>query len=141
MSQAPSDVLLPHEAAHLEQILVSINARIARLAIALRVPLGSEAEIQRAFTSFLQVPPSSAEHGRGGGRDASARAPSPERRLGIWRSELCGLLVMRYETEVKLLETIGITLSIQVLESVAHDMVRKGFTAAAAGGALVTLKS
>lgn len=140
MSTEKTEILLTHEVAHLGQFLESINARIARLAIALRVPLNNEAEIQDAIKSFLEVPPPGMERRSGVERRTPARASqSPERRTNLQRSELRGLLVMRYETEVKLVEMVGATLSSQVIESVAQHMERQGF-AAGAGGTLVNHK-
>lgn len=139
-TESSSEIVLSHEVAHLGQFLESINVRIARLSIALRVPLNNEAEIQDAIKSFLDVAPPGLERRSGVERRSAERVgQSPERRVNMQRSELRGLLVLRYETEVKLVEMVGATLSSQLIESVARNLERQGF-AAGAGGALVNHK-
>jgi len=85
----------PLAAGHLVEILTDLNTRIARLAIALHIPLNTDADIQEAIhTRDPQAP-----HG-------VERRDSSERRTTLQRCELRGLLVMRFGTEIKLVELI-----------------------------------
>ena len=141
MNPTPEELLQMHEVAHLGQFLESVNARIARLAIALHVPLSTDADIQQAITTFVETPLSHPERRSGTDRRAASRThSSPERRVNMQRSELRGLLVMRFETETKLAELVGATLSRQLIHSVAHNLERQGFESGA-GGSLVNRDS
>lgn len=141
MSTPELELMQTHEVAQLGEFLQSVNARIARLAIALRVPLDTDADIQEAIKAFVEAPLPYGERRSGTDRRAASRtSSSPERRANMQRSELRGLLVMRYETEVKLAELVGATMSRQLIHAVAHNLERQGFEAGA-GGALVNRPS
>ena len=128
---------LSYEAVHLIEILTDLNARIARLAIALRIPLNTDAAIQDAIHSKDPQPPCAMERRSGSERRAATRADaSPERRTALQRFELRGLLVMRFGTEVKLVELIGASPLRQIIGSIARTLERQGFLPGA-GGPLV----
>ena len=96
------------EAGHLLEMLTGLNARIARLAIALHMPLNTDADIQEAIHTTDPQPPDGVERRGSSERRCATRAASnPERRATLQRCELRGLLVMRFGTEIKLVELIG----------------------------------
>lgn len=129
-----------HEADHLRQTMEGLNARIARLSIALRVPLKTDADIQEAMKN-LNVLDAPKERRAGIERRSPARLSSTvERRTNHQHSELRGLLVMRYESEIKLVELLGATRSRQMIGSISQNLERHGF-GAGAGGALVNRDS
>ena len=96
------------EAGHLVEILTDLNTRIARLAIALHIPLNTDADIQEAIHTGDPQPPHGVERRGSSERRLATRAASnPERGTTWQRCELRGLLVMRFGTEIKLVELIG----------------------------------
>jgi hypothetical protein len=116
--------------------LEELDARIARLSIALRVPLSNDMEVQEAIKNF-EVPSVSQERRVGTERRTPERlAMGPERRASIQRSELRALLVMRYGIERQLVERVGVTLTREIIETAAHSLERHGFERGA-GGLLV----
>ena len=97
----------PLAAGHLVEILTDLNTRIARLAIALHIPLNTDADIQEAIHTGDPQPPHGVERRGSSERRLATRAASnPERRTTWQRCELRGLLVMRFGTEIKLVELI-----------------------------------
>lgn len=129
-----------HEAEHLRQTLEGLNARIARLSIALRVPLQTDADIQEAIKNF-NIPAAPTERRQGTERRSPARlASTVERRTNYQHSELRGLLVMRYESEIKLVQLLGASQSRSMIGSMAQALERQGFEAGA-GGSLVNRDS
>lgn len=128
-----------HEAEHLHRHMEELNARIARLAIALHVPITTEAEVQHVIQSFAPTPVSQ-ERRAGIERRSPARlATTVERRTNMQRSELRGLLVMRYDAERKLVQLVGAKHSQAFISDVSHSLERHGFRPGT-GSALVPPK-
>ena len=111
----------------------ALNARIARLAIALGVSL----ETDDAITTLMSEHPLQAvadERRLSADRRSPSRtSPGPERRMAHKREELRGLLVLRYGLETSYVNQHGVLVARQILmESEAH-LVRDGFKAGADG--------
>ena len=117
-----------------EAFLADLNARIARLSIALHVPLQSEADVSAAMQSlnaYAQDPL----------QQASADDYSPEhigehgaqRRLNGLRAELRGLLVMRYGVEQRCVEQLGVQATHQIMADAEAQLQREGFRPGADG--------
>jgi len=115
------------EASHFQAALDDLNVRIARLAIALKVPLVSDVDLQSALKNLGQ--PAIATERRSGSdrRSATRSQEGPERRLSYQRAELRGLLVMRYDVEVKLCDEVGAAAAQQIMESSVATLGRQGF--------------
>lgn len=115
----------------MEHQLTEINARIARLALALGVSLDSEHEVQAALTS-LQAPAIAVDRrvtpdrrgGTRGGRD---------RRMGAARTELRGLLVLRYGRELRFVEQVGAASTRHLMQAVEQRLEKRGFEPGADG--------
>jgi hypothetical protein len=115
---------LPIVVVHFSKVLLDLSTRIARLAIGLRIPLNTETDVQDALNVLSDSPAPAIER-----RVVEHTVVSPERRTNQQRSELRGLLVMRFEAEAKMAGLVGAAMSRQVLESVAENMERHGFRA------------
>ena len=114
-------------AVHQIEILSDLNSRIARLAGALRIPLDTAAAIQQALVFAEATPPGGIERRTESERRIGVRlASSPERRTNSQRFELRGLLVLRFSTEVKLVEILGAEASRQIIDSLASQAERHG---------------
>jgi hypothetical protein len=123
----------------MEHSIEEINARIARLAIALGISLDNEEHI----ASVLHAPPSEPVpverradrqgHGRPwGGLD---------RRVAHTRQELRGLIVMRYGIEKRFVDQVGAPATRQIMIDAEAHMSREGFKAGADGVDLKDLLS
>lgn len=125
---------MPGTAAQLQRMenqLTDLNARIARLALALGVPLDTEHDVQAALTS-LQPPVIAIERRVTADRRGASRGGS-DRRRGASRLELRGLLVLRYGTELRLVEQVGVASTRQVLHAVEQRLEHQGFEPGADG--------
>lgn len=116
----------------IEHSIEELNARIARLAIALGVALDQPDQVAQV----LQQPGGQAYGG------ADRRAPRPdggrvwsgqERRRNNNLQELRGLLVMRYGLEKNLLDHVGLTVTHDIMQHVQAHMSREGFKPGADG--------
>ena len=115
------------EVTHLQESYDDLNVRIGRLAIALRVPLESDADVENALKAMSDLAVAVERRAVADRRSARRAEGGTERRLGYQRAELRGLLVMRYDMEVKLYEQLGFTVARQVIESSALTLTRHGF--------------
>lgn len=99
----------------------ALNARIARLALALGVSLQTEG----ALSGVLHGPqPETEPH---------PFQSTPERRVaGKWL-ELRGLLVLRYGVEKRYVDQVGVDLTRQILVQTEAHMLREGFQSGADG--------
>ena len=98
-----------------------INARIARLALALGVSLQTEG----VLSGLLQEPLAQTE--------VRPFQSTPERRVaGKWL-ELRGLLVLRYGVEKRYVDQVGVSLTRQILVETEAHMLREGFQSGADG--------
>ncbi len=117
----------------MESSMHDIHARIARLAIALRVPLASDADITAAIQN-LKTPAVAVERRSGVERRSAARlASTPERRGNNMRAELRALLVLRYGMEARLAENLGWVATNAVMAGAHEKMTRHGFEPGAGG--------
>jgi len=108
-----------------------LNARIARLAMALGIELNNRAEVD-ALMATRQIQPVAVER-RLARADESAAKVTPERRTAHRREELRGLLVLRYHLEANSLNNNGLTVTRQALTQAADHLVRQGFKPGADG--------
>ncbi len=118
-------------AERLEASMEALNARIARLAMALDVALGDRAEVDALMAKqHLQA----VDDER---RLASVDVPfvrvSSERRRAHKCEELRGLLVLRYHMEVTSLKENGWTVTRQALVQAEEHLVSQGFKPGADG--------
>lgn len=117
-----------------EAFLADLNARIARLAIALHVPLQSDDDVVAAMQSLNDCAQDPV-------LQAVAEDYSPEhigehgaqRRLSGLRAELRGLLVMRYGVEQRCVEQLGVQATHQIMADAEAQLQREGFRPGADG--------
>lgn len=121
---------------HLKRVSASIeelNARIARLAIALGVSLDTPDSVERviaeAGTKVRAVPPAGMPDRR------AARAPhsGPDRRQTHKWVELRGLMVLRYGVERQTIENYGLDATRSLMTAASDHMTREGFKPGADG--------
>ncbi len=129
----PEARALAHRMEAIESSFDALNARIARLAIALGVSL----ETDDAVTALMSEHPLQAvspdRRLSSDRRSTSRSSPGPDRRLAHKREELRGLLVLRYGVETRYVNQHGVLATRQILvESEAH-LVRDGFKPGADG--------
>lgn len=115
-----------------EALLHDINARIARLAIALGVSLHSEQEISDAIHG-LQAQPVPVERRGTGERRTGARSGGAERRVSYVREELRGLLVLRYDAQTRLVAELGVRVTRGIMANAEAQLDRDGFAPGADG--------
>lgn len=129
----PEDHAAAQRLEAIESSFEALNARIARLAIALGVPLNSD----QAITALMNEHPLTAaapERRLGADRRGAPRTElGPERRLAHKREELRGLLVLRYGVETRYVTQHGVTTTRQILEESEAHLVRDGFKPGADG--------
>ena len=113
--------------------LDALNARIARLAIALDVQLDDAADMAKAMchSQTFQI----AHERRVASVDQiSVNTPmTVDRRLANKREELRGLLVMRYEMETRYINDRGLAAARQMMHEGEDHLVRQGFKPGADG--------
>jgi hypothetical protein len=123
----------------MEHSIEEINARIARLAIALGISLDNEDDL----ASVLHAPPQEPvpvdrradRHGHGrpwGGLD---------RRVAHTRQELRGLIVLRYDIEKDFVDRVGAPATRKIMIDAEAHLAREGFKAGADGVDLEGLTS
>jgi hypothetical protein len=123
-----TDTHSPIETAYVSRLIEDLSARIARLPIGLRILLDTDADIQQAIHALAEASTPDIER-----RTTEHISVSPERRISRQRSELRGLLVMRFEAETKMVGLVGGATSRLVLSSVTHSMESHGFKPGAGG--------
>ncbi len=125
------------QAAYLQRLGTSIeelNARIARLAIALGVSLQNDHEVVSAMnhssaTSVVTERRSAAPDRRAGSRSDSGS----DRRVAYKHVELRGLLVLRYGVTSRYVEQVGVTVTRQIMVAAEAQLKRDGFRPGADG--------
>lgn len=117
----PGAGLETSDLARRETFLADLNARIARLAIALHVPLHSEADVQAAM------------HALEPGEAVVGAEHSAQRRAQGLRAELRGLLVLRYGVEQRCVEEFGVEVTQQIMAEAEAQLQREGFQPGADG--------
>ncbi len=109
----------------------ALNARIARLAMALDVDLND-----RVAVDALMVRPQTtavAQERRIVGDNAAHVSVTPERRQAHQRGELRGLLLLRYQMEVTSLTDNGWNVTREAMKQAEEQLVRHGFKPGADG--------
>lgn len=96
----------------MESSIEALNARIARLAIALDVSLKSDDEVARVMNRH-QVPHES--------------QVTSDRHVDYKWEELRGLLVLRYGVETRYVDQVGVIATRQILVEAEEHLVREGF--------------
>jgi hypothetical protein len=143
---ASDEDMIAQQLKRMQGTLEDINARIARLAIALHIPLKTNHDVERAMHRH-QVPavpferrvsPDRRNEVREGSTSDRRVGLSADRRLAAKEVELRGLLVLRYDIETRYAEQIGATATRQLLIDAETHLAREGFTPGADG---VDLKS
>ena len=109
--------------------LEALNARIARLAMALDLSLDSQA----TQDALMAAPPEPAIERRQAAAGSLVLQVSSERRVAHKRNELRGLLVLRYHLEAISVNENGLALTRQVLIDAQAHLVRQGFKPGADG--------
>lgn len=128
---------------HLKRVGASIeelNARIARLAIALGVQLDTPDSVERviaeAGTKTRAEPPPGMPDRRAAAMDrraASSLRSSPDRRQTHKWVELRGLMVLRYGVERQNIENYGLNATRSLMTAASDHMTREGFKPGADG--------
>ena len=128
----PTDPLAPDEAQvdrlrQMEASIESLNARIARLAIALGVSLANDNDVadlmsEHQAPTVLHERRVTSEHA-----EAAHASTSPEHRVAHQREELRGLLVMRYGVEKRYVDDTGVTVTRQIMVEAEQQLERRGF--------------
>ncbi len=113
-----------------EASLAALNARIARLAIALNVPMDNEAamlEVMHQSVVAIDFPDRrlavAGEH----------PALNADRRKAHKREELRGLLVLRYDIQRRSLSQQGLERTQEMVRSIEVDLLHQGFKPGADG--------
>jgi hypothetical protein len=114
----------------IEASLAALNARIARLAIALNLPLNNEAalaQLMHQSMPMLDFPD------RRGSAGATLSKPSADRRQAHKRDELRGLLVLRYDVQTRSLSQQGLQRTQDMVDAVEVGLLHQGFKPGADG--------
>jgi hypothetical protein len=119
-----------NKAGRMSASLDALNARIARLAMALGVSLDSQAEQDAVMAA---IPKAVVPERRQVGSSNPVIGVSPERRTAHKRNELRGLLALRYHLETVSVNENGLLLTHQVLNEAHAHLVRQGFKPGADG--------
>jgi hypothetical protein len=120
-----------HRAERMGASLEALNARIARLALALDIALDDQAALQ-ALVASPQIKSVAVER-RDSSQSAFVTHVGPERRKARQREELRGLLTLRYHLEASSVNEHGLALTRQVLVQTQDHLVRQGFKPGAGG--------
>lgn len=116
----------------LEAELRTLQGRIQQLALALRAPLQTEADVERILQR-PPTPPVAVERRREGG---GHNYRGPERRAAHLWDELRALLVLRYRLCGRLAVAVGAPAVRDLLAAADAQLQREGFSSTPAGMAL-----
>lgn len=109
----------------------ALNIRIARLAVALHVPLNDPFSVDTLMAT-RQVQAAVNER-RTAQMDLAQVSISADHRQAHQREELRGLLVLRYHMETISLKDNGLTVTRQAMVQAEEHLLRHGFTPGADG--------
>lgn len=109
----------------------ALNARIARLAMALNVSLNDRSDVD-AVMAKSHIQPVDIER-RSVSTDVTHVTVTSERRHAHKREELRGLLVLRYHLETTSLNDNGFAVTRHVMAQAEEHLVRQGFKPGADG--------
>lgn len=111
----------------------ALNARIARLAMALDVSLQDEATVNALMDRSQIVAVPQERRTQTGHQPSLHRTDSPERRMSHQREELRGLLILRYHLEAHSLSDYGLESTRKILLQAEENLLRQGFKPGADG--------
>ena len=111
--------------------MAALNARIARLAMALDVDLNDRVAVDTLMVK--QQSPTVAGERRSAGEDTLDVSVSPERRQARQREELRGLLLLRFQMEVTSLTNNGWNVTREAMKQAEEHLIRQGFKPGADG--------
>jgi hypothetical protein len=129
----------PHQAAideHMKRVggsFEELNARIARLAIALGVSLDSDEAVQRVLGMAGVRAQAGPPEGVGERRRQRVPFSGQDRRQTHKWVELRGLLILRYGVEKQYLEAYGLEATRHLLQAAEEHLTREGFKPGADG--------
>ena len=131
----PGAQVLPTETDRNESYMADINSRIARLAIALHVSLRSDDDVRAALHELAQDLGPVPEVTSSIAADGHVHAPvdGSQKRNQALRSELRGLLVMRYGAEQRLVQNMGVQAAHKLMADTEARLQREGFQPGADG--------
>ena len=115
----------------LQASMAALNARIARLAMALGVDLIDRAAVDAVMVKQLTLP--GEVERRRASADGSHDTVTSERRQAHKREELRGLLVLRFQLETASLNDNGFAVTQHVMAQAEAHLVRQGFKPGADG--------
>lgn len=99
----------------MESSIEALNARIARLAIALDVSLERDDELARVMDRhFVPLVQNESPH-------------SAEHHVACKWEELRGLLVLRYSVEMRCVDQVGVIATRQIMLEAEEHLLREGF--------------
>lgn len=127
---------------HLKRVGASIeelNARIARLAIALGVNLDTPDSVERVIAEAGAKVRAEPPAGIPDRRAARSAHSGPDRRQTHKWVELRGLMVLRYGVERQNIETYGLDATRSLMTAASDHMAREGFKPGADGLDLTVL--
>jgi hypothetical protein len=130
---SPEDHALAQRFEAIESSFEALNARIARLAIALGVSLETDQAITKLMSEHPLEAVASERRLGADRRGASRTSQGPDRRLAHKREELRGLLVLRYGVETRYVAQHGVVATRQILVEAEAHLVRDGFKPGADG--------
>ena len=113
--------------------LATLNARIARLAIALGSPLDNAAEVAKVISRPAPGVVSTERRAASDRRGSARAGSSVERRTAHQWDELRGLLVLRYQVEAHFVDEVGVVATREILVQVEAHLERVGFKPGADG--------
>ena len=99
----------------MELSIEALNARIARLAIALDVSLKSDDEVERVMNRHLAPAAAHESH------------VAADHHMAYKWEELRGLLVLRYGVETRYVDQVGVIATRQILIEAEGHLMREGF--------------
>jgi hypothetical protein len=117
----------------MESFMEDINIRIARLSIALGISLQKEEDVAAVIHQLRGMSVTEDRRSAPERRTGERAAMSAERRKSYFRSELRGLLVLRYGVEQRLVEQMGFHETRQILAEAEAHLTRSGFQPGVAG--------
>lgn len=122
-----------HQLSRMEASIGDINARIARLAIALGASLKTDEDVNRIIS---RPRASSPEQDRRSGQERRLQTrveQGPDRRVAHQWEELRGLLVLRYGVEKRYVDELGVDVTRHIMVEAEHKLEREGFAPGADG--------
>ena len=117
--------------ARMGSFMEDIDRRIARLSIALGISLQGEQAVIAALHQLADKAP--APNNRQGVERRSVQRHGMDRRLSDARSELRGLLVLRYGVERRFVEQIGVDATRELMAQAETRLNLRGFQPGADG--------